>query len=58
MAQSDVSDFFGGKAYSDWRRGREQEFKVQAAIVDRINGVIKACGSIVKAVGQLAGLRR
>lgn len=53
MTQSDVTDFFEGKAYADWRRGREQEFKVQAAIGDRLNGVIRACGVIVKAVADL-----
>ncbi|MCY1426218.1 hypothetical protein D9M71_420340 [compost metagenome] len=53
MAQSDVADFFDGKAYADWRRGREQEFKVQAAIGERLNSVIRACGVIVKAVAEL-----
>lgn len=55
MTQSDVNDFFEGKAYAEWRKGREQEHKVQAAIGDRLNGVIRACGVIVKAISSLGG---
>ena len=53
MTQSDAGDFFDGKAYADWRKSREQELKLQAAIGDRLNGVIRACGSIVKTVASL-----
>lgn len=50
MTLSDADAFFEGKPFADWRKGREQELKLQAAVCDRLNGVIKACGAIVKTV--------
>lgn len=57
MPPSIVREFFEGKPFADWRRNREQELKVQAAIVDRVNSVIRACGTIAKAVASLGRLR-
>jgi len=53
MTQSDASDFFDGKAWAEWRKGREQELKLQAGIGDRLNNVIRACGVIAKAIAAL-----
>lgn len=52
---SDAADFFEGKAFADWVKGKEAEHKVQAAIGERLNSVIRACGVIVKAVSNLSG---
>lgn len=50
----DIGDFFEGKPFGDWRKNKESEGKVQAAIGNRLNGVIRACGVIAKAIGQLS----
>lgn len=50
MTYSDISDFFEGKAYADWRKGKESEMKLQAGIAERLNNVIRACGNVAKAV--------
>lgn len=50
MTSSDIGEFFEGKAYADWRKGRESEMKLLAGIAERLNNVIRACGNIAKAV--------
>jgi hypothetical protein len=55
MPHSDAYAFFEGKAFADWRKGKEGELKLQAGIADRLNNVIRACGAIVKTI---AGSRR
>ncbi|MGP8289022.1 hypothetical protein ACT3OH_01985 [Vreelandella zhanjiangensis] len=53
MTHSEAEAFFEGKAHAEWRKGKEQELKLQAAVNDRLNGVIRACGAIVKTVASL-----
>lgn len=53
MTVSDAIDFIDGKSLSDWKKAKEAEYKVQAAIGERLNGVIRACGVIVKAISGL-----
>lgn len=53
--RTDASEFIEGKAYADWRKGREAELALQAGIADRLNGVIRACGAIVKSIQSIAG---
>ncbi|MCZ0926451.1 hypothetical protein L0636_00930 [Halomonas janggokensis] len=53
MTYSEADAFFEGKAHAEWRKGKEQELKLQAAVNDRLNGVIRACGAIVKTVASL-----
>lgn len=55
MTRSDANDFVEGKAYADWKKNREAELKLQAGIADRLNGVIRACGAIVKSVQAITG---
>jgi len=57
MPPSEVQAFFDGRAYSDWRKGRDSEVKLQVGIAERLNGVIRACGAIVKAIGAIGGRR-
>lgn len=44
--------FFDGKPFEDWKKGRESELKTQAAIVNRLNDVIRACGIISKTIAR------
>ncbi|MGL5450834.1 MAG: hypothetical protein ACRDBT_00190 [Aeromonas sp.] len=52
---TDASEFIEGKAFADWKKGREAELALQAGIADRLNGVIRACAAIVKTIGSIAG---
>jgi len=52
MTASDAKRFCDSKAFADWRGAREAESKVQAAIVDRLNGVIRAVGSLSKSMSR------
>lgn len=44
--------FFDGNTFEGWRKGREAESKMQAAIVSRLNDVIRACGIVAKTVAN------
>jgi len=48
MQPSVVRRFFDGKAFEEWKKARESELKTQAAIVSRLNDVIRACGIVAK----------
>lgn len=52
MQPSAVRKFFEGKPFDDWKKGRESELKTQAAIVNRINDVIRACGIVAKTIAR------
>ena len=52
MPVSVVRKFFDGKTFEDWRKGQEAEAKMQAAIVNRLNDVIRACGVVAKTVAR------
>ncbi|MBY0475402.1 MAG: hypothetical protein K2Q13_10145 [Nitrosomonas sp.] len=52
MPVSDVNKFFKGKPFEDWKKGRESEIKTQIAIVNRLNGVISACGIVAKTIAN------
>jgi hypothetical protein len=36
------------KAFDNWKQGREAEIKIQVAIVNRLNDVIKSLGIVAK----------
>lgn len=57
LTQSQAESFVDGKAFKDWVKVKESEQKLQAALGDRLNGVIRACGVIVKAVSSLAKVK-
>ena len=44
--------FFDSKTFDDWRRGREHEAKVQIAVVNRLNDVIRSLGVVAKTVSR------
>jgi len=52
MPSSVVEKFFEGKAFADWKKGRENEVKLQVAIVNRLNDVIRASGIVAKTVAR------
>lgn len=58
LTQSQAEDFIEGKAFNEWIKVKESEQKLQAALGERLNGVIRACGVIVKAVSNLAKSNR
>ena len=49
---SSARKFFEGKPFEDWKRGRESELKTQAAVVNRLNDVIRACGIVAKTIAR------
>lgn len=51
LPQSVVSKFLSGKAFEDFRKGKEAELKMQAAIVGRLNEVIRGLGIVAKVSG-------
>ncbi len=52
MPVSVVEGFFGSKAFEDSQKAKEAEIKMQSEIVTRLNGVIGACGAIVKSISR------
>jgi dihydrodipicolinate synthase/N-acetylneuraminate lyase len=46
MPSSSVENFIGGKSLEEWRKFKEGEAKTQAAVVDRLNTVIKTIGKV------------
>lgn len=52
MGITDARDFLESKVFDTWVKNRELEQKVQLALVGRLDGVIKAIGSIGKAISR------
>lgn len=50
ITQSDAAAFFQSNAYEKHRSWLESIDKMRAAIVDRLNGVIRATGMIAKRI--------
>lgn len=49
MRRSDVTSIFESKAFSDWKKSREAQQKIDAAVLERLDGVIRAIASLGKA---------
>lgn len=47
--QSDVRAMFESKTFADWKKAREHEMKLQLAMIERLDGVIKSLHNIAKA---------
>lgn len=41
MPMSEAAAIFGSKSFADWKKLRENDSKLQLAIIDRLDGVIK-----------------
>lgn len=52
MQPSVARMFFEGKPFNDWKKGRESELKTQAAVVSRLNDVIRACVIVAKTISR------
>ncbi len=52
MQPSVAMKFFEGKPFNDWKKGRESELKMQAAIVNRLNDVIRASVIVAKTISR------
>jgi len=52
MPVSMAVGFFETKAFDEWRKGKEAELKTHAAIVGRLNEVIRACGMVAKTIAR------
>lgn len=50
MRRSDIQMLFASKAYKDWQKAQENRVKLQVAVIDRIDAVIKSIGSLGKAL--------
>src|SRR5450830_561341 len=48
MTPSSVSDYFNSKAFTDWKKGKDAETKLQVAVIERLDGVIKSLHAIGK----------
>lgn len=49
-----IERFLSGRCYEDWMRGKEAEMKSQAAIVSRLNEVIKGLNGVAARIGRSA----
>ena len=47
-----AQNFFKSKAFENWKKSRENEQKIQIAIVNRLNEVIKASGMVAKTIAK------
>ena len=43
-----VMQFFKSKAFTDWRKNEEAKIKIQSAVVNRLNEVIRGQNNIAK----------
>jgi hypothetical protein len=50
---STATHFFESKAFKDWRKVQDSKAKTQVAIVERLNGVITAVGSVAKIIAKI-----
>lgn len=48
ITQSDAKNFFDSKRYMEFKKLRDHEYRAQAAVIDRLNGVIEAIGALAK----------
>lgn len=45
-------DFFESKAFADWKKSKESEFKIQGEIIKRLNAVIKSTNNVSRTVAK------
>ena len=48
-----AQQFFDSKSFQDRRKNSESELKIQVAVLDRLDGVIKAIGGLGKAMASV-----
>jgi hypothetical protein len=52
MRRSDVQTIFESKAFSDWRKSQEARQKIDLAVVERLDIVIRSIGNLGKALSR------
>ena len=52
MRQSNVRSIFQSKTFGEWKKNREAVQKVDLAVIDRLDALIKAVGHLTKAVSR------
>lgn len=52
MKKSDVKTIFDSKSFKEWKRSREAQGKMDLAVCERLDNVIRAIGSLGKALVQ------
>jgi len=50
MRRSEVREIFDSSTFRDWKKGREAEQKIDLAVINRLDVVIKALGQVGKAI--------
>jgi hypothetical protein len=48
MPPSAVVAFFESKAFTDWKKGQDAVVKLQTAVIDRLDGVIRSINVLAK----------
>lgn len=52
MRRSDVQTIFESKAFGDWKKAQEARQKIDLAVVERLDVVIRAIGNLGKALSR------
>ena len=52
MRSSDVRSIFQSKAFTDWKKNREAENKVQLAVIERLDVLIRSVGNLAKVMSR------
>lgn len=50
MRRSEVREIFESSTFREWKKGREAEQKIDLAVINRLDVVIKALGQLGKAL--------
>ena len=48
-----VAQFFKSKSFTDWRKNEEGKTKLQAAVVNRLNDVIRGQNNLAKGLSRM-----
>lgn len=48
MTQSDAKNFFDSKPFADWKKAREHQHKVDAAMISRLDAIIGGLSALAK----------
>lgn len=48
MTASDAHAFFASRAFRDWQKRQDAALQLQVAQIERLNGLIRAIGVLIK----------
>ena len=52
MRRSDIKTIFDSKAFSDWMKTQDSRQKMDMAVIDRLDALIKLTGQLGKVMGK------